>query len=234
MFQRILLDYGHGGTDARGVYHTPGAKQYRFKGVDGGADLWIGEGDTNRETAWRLARLLAAVGIEVWDVVADRKLHAGTTRLDLLAANVDLRDRVRNANRHDPKTTLLVSLHSNAQGDKLEGPSLSWRGISIYTSRGQTRSDEVATSLHHAFAAGVAGKGLLSRTRMLPGETVQDGDPDYEADFYVLKHTRCPAVLGEVGFFTNLDDARILLDPRGQWEIAACYFAGLLPFLALR
>lgn len=37
-----------------------------------------------------------------------------------------------------------------------------------------------------------------------------DGDLDYEENFYILKHTACPAVLTENGFYTNIEDLAIL------------------------
>ena len=35
----------------------------------------------------------------------------------------------------------------------------------------------------------------------------QDGDPDKEEKFFVLAHTIVPAVLVELGFFTNREEA---------------------------
>jgi N-acetylmuramoyl-L-alanine amidase len=59
-----------------------------------------------------------------------------------------------------------------------------------------------------------------------------DGDADYEAGFYVLKNTASAAVLGEVGFFTNITDARFLDSSEGQQRIARAYLQGVQPFLS--
>ena len=39
-----------------------------------------------------------------------------------------------------------------------------------------------------------------------------DGDPDREANFFVLKNTAMPAILIEHLFFDNFDDASLLMD----------------------
>jgi N-acetylmuramoyl-L-alanine amidase len=61
--------------------------------------------------------------------------------------------------------------------------------------------------------------------------TAADGDQDAEAQFYVLRKTVAPAVLGEVGFFTNINDARFLDSEQGQRRIARAYLDGIRPFI---
>jgi len=109
------------------------------------------------------------------------------------------------------------------------GPSQAPRGISIYTSRGQTGADAVATSVHRSFAAYAPQIGMSMRH----GEWA-DGDVDYEAGFWMLKKTVMPAVLGEHGFHTNLADAQVLNIPEGQLVIANSVVLGLLPHLVTR
>jgi len=47
-----------------------------------------------------------------------------------------------------------------------------------------------------------------------PGQRIRkdtaDGDPDLEKDFYILRHTSCPAVLTENLFMDNRDDVAFL------------------------
>ena len=47
-----------------------------------------------------------------------------------------------------------------------------------------------------------------------------DGDEDYEARFYVLVHTACPAVLLEQGFFTSKIDQEFMRSDVGKSEFA--------------
>ena len=48
-----------------------------------------------------------------------------------------------------------------------------------------------------------------------------------EADFYVLKHTDCPAILIEMGFLTNAKDQSYLTSTSGQAEIAKTIFESI-------
>lgn len=57
---------------------------------------------------------------------------------------------------------------------------------------GQTAGDLLADRLY--FAAEQHLKGHRIR------KDYSDGDPDYESDFYILRHTACAAALSENGF----------------------------------
>jgi len=62
-------------------------------------------------------------------------------------------------------------------------------GWEIYTSKGNTKADKLATCIYNAAKNNLKGKKLRT--------DFSDGDADKEADFYVLTHTKCPAVLTE-------------------------------------
>lgn len=240
---RVFLDAGHGGLlRAEGGqlhYPTPG-KRYRFldpqgnpvehvfhPGVEAGLIL---EGVINRAVASRLATLLLGMGVEVHDVAGERQLTEPPRDdgSDLEQDDTPLSRRVAYANRFDPSTSIYVSVHANAIGRASEGPSQSASGFSIFTSPGKTGSDKIATSVYTAMSREV---GIRLRAR--PGD-LSDGDVDHEAAFYVLRNTRCRALLGEVGFFTHLGDAKFMATPHGQLHIARGYRSGLAPFLATR
>lgn len=219
-FKRIAIDYGHGGwRDGR---YQSNDKQYQFTDVPDW--FWIGEGIVNRQVAWRLMNMLRENGVEVHDIVRGAQVNSIQSFQTLEQANVDLNTRVAYANRL-PVDTFLLSIHSNATGNSLVGPSQPTRGTCFFTSPGQTTSDVVATILFETFS-----RRLGSTFRMLSDN--QDGDPDFEADFAVTGRTRCPAVLGEVGFFTNREDAAYLASPAGQLTIARTYHEALLPLFA--
>lgn len=218
-YSGIVLDYGHGGIIG-GIYQTAG-KQYKF--TDCG--LWIGEGVTNRKTAAALIRFALEAGVRVWDAVAGREWVEAPCWEDLEQRDTPLSARVSYANQGERRRAIYLSLHSNATGNTLAGPSQSARGVEVYTSRGQTGSDEIATSILRAMRQHVTPDlGIRSGDRT-------DGDPDREAGFYVLTKTAGPAVMGEIGFFTNIDDARFLDSIEGQRRIAQGYLDGVLPFL---
>lgn len=195
----LVICPGHGGLDPSGRYTTAG-KQYHFTDSP---PFSIYEGAQQRI----LARLLV-------DALTFRAPHLRLVSAldghDLRADNsythrdAPLSERVGYANKLPAATTLYLSLHSNAAGMSSRGTGTSARGVCVFTSEGQTGSDAIATALHEAIA----------EAAVLPmrAQRYEDGDPDYEAGFYVLRKTRCRAVLIELGFHDNRQDALVLLD----------------------
>ena len=59
-----------------------------------------------------------------------------------------------------------------------------------------------------------------------------DGDLDIESDFYILRHTSCPAVLTENLFMDNQDDYNFLLSEEGRQAIVDLHVDGILDYLA--
>ena len=173
-YSGIVLDYGHGGM-VDNVYQTAG-KQYTFTNY---SDYWIGEGVTNRKTAAALIRLALKAGVRVWDAVAGREWVEAPCWEDLEQRDTPLSTRVNYANQGERRRAIYLSLHSNATGNTLAGPSQSARGVEVYTSRGQTGSDEIATSILRAMRQHVTPDlGIRSGDRT-------DGDPDREASLQV-------------------------------------------------
>ena len=114
------------------------------------------------------------------------------------------KNRVDVANKID--NAFYFSLHVNA------APGQGWqqaRGIEIWTSKGQTKSDEYATkifiALRNEFEKDFSDFKLFWRTDM------SDGDIDKEANFTELlsKH---PSVLLEFLFMNNKTDLKYLND----------------------
>jgi len=62
-------------------------------------------------------------------------------------------------------------------------------GWSAYTSVGITSSDKLAECLYNAAKKNLSDKKLRT--------DYSDKDSDIESNFYILKHTLCPAVLTE-------------------------------------
>lgn len=121
--------------------------------------------------------------------------------------DVPLRERVRRVNEWckelGSSRVLLVSVHCNASGDGSEW--MRARGWSAYTCNGKTKSDKLADSLYAAAERNFCGPGITIRKDM------QDGDPDWEEDFYILKNTKCAAVLTENFFMDNPTDMAYLM-----------------------
>lgn len=117
---------------------------------------------------------------------------------------------------------LLISIHCNAagRGDRW----LSARGWCAYTTHGNTRADALATSLYTAAQAHLPGQRLRT--------DYTDADPDLEKDFYLLRHTNCPAVLTENLFMDNHDDCAFLLSEAGQSAIVNLHVDGITAYIS--
>ena len=96
---------------------------------------------------------------------------------------------------------ILISIHSNAAGNGVEWMSAT--GFSVYTTKGKTKSDNVAEVLMNGFIKDFPE--LKARVDM------SDGDKDTEENFTVIKKANCPAVLIEWMFQDNKNDVEILL-----------------------
>lgn len=106
----------------------------------------------------------------------------------------DLLERARIAN--EIRTDVFISLHCN----NWSTPEAN--GFEVWTSPGETRSDELATEIFSE----VRDSFPMMKARADLG----DGDPDKESKFVVLMKTKMPAALIELGFLTNYQDANIL------------------------
>ena len=116
---------------------------------------------------------------------------------------------------------LLISLHVNAAGNGREW--MNARGWSCYTTPGQTRADSLATALYEA------AEDWLPGHRLRKDNT--DGDPDIESNFYILRHSSCPAVLTENLFQDNKDDVAFLESGEGAQAIINLHVEGIFRYL---
>ena len=118
--------------------------------------------------------------------------------------DMSLQNRVGKANavayKEGKDNVLFISLHSDAlgMGDKWYDAN----GYSIFTSVGCTKSDSYAKVFEE-----VAKEKLEPYKKKVRGR--------YEKNFYVLKHTICPAILLEQLFYTNKEDLEFLESDEG-------------------
>lgn len=135
--------------------------------------------------------------------------------------DISLAERCKRANAlHDKfKTnghdTMLVSIHANAGGGT---------GWECFTSPGKTRSDAMA-SVFYAKAKELFPAGTKIRT------DYSDGDPDKESAFYILKHTKCPAILTENFFMDNESDCRLLMTDSFRETIATVHTEAIMEII---
>ena len=112
--------------------------------------------------------------------------------------DIPLPERCRRANaiceQFGSDQVILLSLHVNAAGNGQQW--MKARGWSCYTTRGETKADALATCLYDAAKTHLPGMRLRT--------DYTDGDPDIEKDFYIIRHTSCPAVLTENLFMDTI------------------------------
>lgn len=152
------------------------------------------EFQSNRTIAKMIVQELRKLGIAYEFIVnPDDKSDMSMEKRVSIANNIAIKEGKSNV--------LYLSLHSDAYGD-----GNTWyddiRGFSIYTSKGKTKSDEYAN------------KFLKHYTQLLSGKTKNRGVK--EENFYVLKHTICPAILIENLFYTSHRDLEILDSDEGR------------------
>ncbi len=163
-----------------------------------------------REIAGRVVFELRKKGIDAEQIVKEE-------------VDVPLSERCRRVNEYKASEAILISIHCNAAG----GGS-TWmqaRGWEAWTSMGQTKADKLATCLYEAAEKYLPGMKIR--------KNITDGDPDKESGFYILKYTKCPAVLTENLFQDNRTDVDFLLSEAGKRAIVDLHVNGIINYLSL-
>lgn len=154
-----------------------------------------------------------------------------------LAYRVNVVNRI--CRERGSKRCLYVSIHVNAAGSG--GKWMSAGGWCCYTSVGQTQGDKLADRLYVAARKHLAGYEQL----LLAGKQINaydrfqkafrsdtsDGDPDMEANFYVLRNTACAAALSENLFQDNHSDVAFLTSDEGKAAIVAIHVDGITRYI---
>jgi len=159
----------------------------------------VHEADINLRVCRLLYGVLSGLGFEV-----------------LLTRDADvslsLKARARACNSFKPD--IFISLHCNAAANPAAN------GIEVWTSPGETAADSLSREIFMAMQNHFPSKRFRS--------DFSDGDPDKEGSLYVLKNTRAPAVLVEMGFISHPEEREWLLDPLKQMRIALAIADGIL------
>lgn len=193
---KILIDPGHG-IDTPGKRSPDG--QFREY-------LW------NREVADIILDALTASGVDASLVVTETN-------------DISLRNRINRVNticnKVGASNVILISIHANAAGNGKEWKNA--KGWSCYTSKGNTRSDQIAECLYDAFEEEFPNRKIR--------KDMSDGDRDWEENFYMLQKSRCPAVLLENFFYDNREECAWLLQDETKGRIALATIKGLFKYM---
>ena len=193
---KVLIDPGHG-------IDTPGKRSPDGLFLE---YLW------NRQVADLILEGLVSAGVDASLVVTETN-------------DVTLRNRVNRintiCNRVGASNVLLVSVHANAAGNGSAWMNAS--GWSCYTSKGKTRSDQVAECLYDAFEAEFPERKIR--------KDMSDGDRDWEENFYVLQKSKCPAVLLENFYYDNREECAWMLHEETKRRIASAAVKGIIKYI---
>lgn len=145
------------------------------------------EYEYNRKLVYAIHTELKRIGIKSYILVPELN-------------DITLKERVKRINDlyKIHKDAILVSIHCNACGGT---------GFEIFTSRGETKSDKIA----EVFCNNI--KNIFKNKKLRSDKT--DGDLDKEEDFYILRKTKCPAILTENLFMDNKSDYDYLMSTEG-------------------
>jgi len=149
----------------------------------------------SREICKAVRSILVEHGYKVFIDIEDDDLPVNSSK------ELTLRCKAVNDLQKVYKNCIYVSIHVNAAGNGTKWMNAT--GWSAYTSVGVTSADKLATCLYDAAKKNLKGKKLRT--------DFTDKDIDLESDFYVLKHTNCPAVLTENFFQDNKSDVAYLM-----------------------
>ena len=142
--------------------------------------------------------------------------------------DIPLKERVRRANAictaQGPANVLLISLHINAAGDGTKWMIAT--GWNCYTCKGQTESDRLADCLYKAAEQ-------ILKNQVIRTDFARDGDPDWEENFYILRHSLCPAVLTENFFMDAKSDFKFLLNEKCKQKIIDMHVDGVMKYVSL-
>ena len=139
--------------------------------------------------------------------------------------DVSLKERCTRINKlcdeYGANNCILVSIHVNAAGNGTNWCKAS--GWQVHTTIGETKSDQLAECLYDAAEKHLKGKKIRVDN--------SDGDRDWENDFYILKHSKCPAVLVENFFQDCKEDVEYLESEEGFKSILLTHLDGIMKYI---
>lgn len=201
---KILIDNGHGNN-------TSGKRSpYSQNKISPNIDFY--EYKWNREIAKPIVDELKQMGYNADLLVTEEN-------------DITLLERVKRVNKicdeYGASNVLLVSIHANAAGNGKQW--LNAKGWSAFTTRGNTKSDKLAEFLYDAAEVNFPDRKIRTDK--------SDGDRDWETNFYICLHSKCPAVLTENFFYDNVDDVKYILSEEGRKAVIKTHIDGITNYI---
>lgn len=139
--------------------------------------------------------------------------------------DISLKTRVNRVNavcgQIGTENVILISIHSNACGNGKEW--MNAKGWSCYTTKGNTKSDILAELLYDSFEMSFPDRKIR--------KDMQDGDRDWEENFYIIQKSKCPAVLIENFFYDNKEECHWLMQEAVKVRIAMAIVQGIKDYV---
>lgn len=173
--RRVIIDAGHGSVN-RSTMDDSQALSRKYVYPDG---FTVYEGDINRLYARELSKQLCDSGF-----ITNYTVHPNDH------TDVSLTNRVRKANKYNPKDSYFISIHCNASFTHTA------HGLEGFTTRGDNNSDIV---MRYILKQYLNDNEWNTRIR----SDMRDGDLDKEVNFKVIRGTRCKSGLIEIDFYDN-------------------------------
>ena len=201
---KILVDNGHGNN-------TEGKRSpYSLCKVEPAIDYY--EYKWNREIAKPIVDGLKELGYNA-DLLVPEDI------------DVSLTERANRVNEvceeYGSGNVILISIHANASGNGQKW--MAAKGWSAYTTRGTTKSDTIAEYLYAEAEKNFVGRKIRTDK--------SDGDKDWEANFYICRKSKCPAVLTENFFYDNVDDIKYILSEEGRRAVIKTHIDGITNYI---
>ncbi|GAB5550538.1 MAG: hypothetical protein Sapg2KO_01290 [Saprospiraceae bacterium] len=199
----VIIDAGHGGLDDSGKYVTAPRKMFQHEKGDFHAGSQFFEGVWNRRMAAAIEERLESKGI-----------HTICLHQDVEDTSLTMRTQMANKYHSNYGQTILLSIHSNSS------PVPGKRGFEIYTA-GSPQGNQLGSYLLKAVREKLAGKIPIAD---------KDGAVIKAAKFYMLTSTKMPALLVEHLYFSNYEDAKLLMQEEIVEGFAEAYLAAILAY----
>lgn len=168
-----------------------------------------------REIAERVEKELRARGYDAERIVPELN-------------DVSLTERTRRVNnicnKVGAKNCVLVSIHCNAAGG--DGKWHDAKGFSVFVSKNASANSKRLATIFTDDAKAIN----LIGNRVIPKEKYWTWSWT-TADIYILKNTKCPAVLTENLFQDNKDDVDYLLSEQGKATITKLHVDALTKYV---
>lgn len=164
----------------------------------------------SREVVAMIDKALTTKGIKVHLVTPESRDVPLSTRCQ----------RVNNyCKKYGTSNCLMVSVHINASGS--DGKWHDARGFSVWVAKkSSTKSKECAKMFQ-----------LRAESLGLKGNRYVPSCKYWEADFYILKHTACPAILTENLFQDNKEDCEFLKTKKAKELIADLHVDTIVEYI---